>query len=92
MVYINGDLQDESDDIIDDAQLYFAFVRLAARARHIGGTKEWGEAIEEVMEDYVESIPGAKERITKVLRIMLTAWIAGRLRLQAEEMIQALEA
>ncbi len=92
MAYINGDLQDESDDIIDDAQLYFAFVRLAARARHIGGTKEWGEAIEEVMADYVEPTPGAKERITKVLRIMLTSWIAGRLRLQAEEMIQALEA
>jgi len=92
MAYINGDLQDESDDIIDDTQLYFTFVRLAARARHIGGTKKWGEAIAEVMEDYEETIPGAKERITKVLRIMLTAWIAGRLRIQSEEMIRDLDA
>ena len=30
--YINGDLEDESDDIIDDSRLYFMFVRLAAQA------------------------------------------------------------
>ena len=88
--YINGDLTDESDDTIDDTALYFMFVKLAARARHIGGTKEWGEAVQEVMEDYVEPIPGAKERIIKVLRIMLTAWIASRLRQEAEQMLSEL--
>ena len=29
--YINGQLDDTSDDMIDDAELYFLFVRLAAR-------------------------------------------------------------
>ena len=33
MSYINGDLDDESDDMIDDAALYFMFVRLAAQSR-----------------------------------------------------------
>ena len=89
--YINGSLTDESDDIIDDAVLYFKFVSLAARARHIGGTKEWGEALEEVMANYAEPYPGAREKVTQVLRIMLTAWIASRLRTQADEMIAALE-
>lgn len=88
--YINGNLADESDDLIDDTVLYFMFVKLAARARHIGGDKEWGEALEDVMADYVEPIPGAKERIVQVLRIMLTAWIASRLRQQAEEMVASL--
>lgn len=88
--YINGSLTDESDDTIDDAVLYFKFVSLAARARHIGGTKEWGEAVIEVMADYTEPIPGAKERIIKVLHIMLTAWIASRLRLEAEQMLNNL--
>lgn len=88
--YINGSLTDESDDTIDDAVLYFKFVSLAARARHIGGTKEWGEALIEVMADYTEPIPGAKERIIKVLHIMLTAWIASRLRLEAEQMLNNL--
>ena len=87
MRYINGSLTDESDDIIDDAILYFKFVSLAARARHSGGSKEWGEALDEVMSDYAEPFPGAKEKITKVLRIMLTAWIAAQLRDQTNRMI-----
>ena len=44
--YINGKLDEESDDIIDDAVLYFMFVKLAARARYIGGTESWDIAIE----------------------------------------------
>ena len=89
--YINGSLTDESDDIIDDAVLYFKFVSLAARARHIGGSKEWGEALAEVMENYTEPFPGAREKVTQVLRIMLTAWIAGQLRDQTNNMIANLE-
>jgi len=89
--YINGSLTDESDDIIDDAVLYFKFVSLAARARHIGGSKEWGEALEEVMETYTEPYPGAREKVTKVLRIMLTAWIAARLKEQTDQMLAALD-
>ena len=88
--YINGSLTDESDDIIDDTVLYFKFVSLAARARHIGGSKEWGEALEEVMENYTEPYPGAREKVTKVLRIMLTAWIASRMKDQADRMIAEL--
>ena len=91
MRYINGDLTDESDDIIDDTVLYFMFVKLAARARHIGGTKEWSEAIADVMSVYREPFPGASDRIAKVLRIMLTAWIAGRLKQETEDMIQNLQ-
>ena len=90
MTYINGSLTDESDDIIDDTALYFMFVSLAARARHIGGSKEWGEALEEVMASYTEPFPGAREKVTKVLRIMLTAWIAARLKEQTDAMIAEL--
>lgn len=89
--HINGNLTDESDDIIDDTALYFKFVSLAARARHIGGTTEWGEALNEVMADYAEPYPGAREKVTKVLRIMLTAWIASQLKRQVDEMIVNLE-
>lgn len=88
--YINGSLTDESDDIIDDTVLYFKFVSVAARARHIGGTKEWGEALEEVTENYAEPYPGAKEKVKKVLQIMLTAWIVSQLREQTNQMISQL--
>ncbi len=88
--YVNGNLADDSDDLIDDAVLYFMFVRLAARARHIGGTEQWDEAVESVLTDYREPVPGAKERVRKVLRTMLTAWVANRLRLETEEMLKSL--
>ena len=88
--YVNGDLTDESDDLIDDAVLYFMFVQLAARARHIGGTQQWDEAVESVLADYREPVPGAKERVRKVLRTMLTAWVANRLRMETEEMLKNL--
>ena len=91
MQYINGSLVDESDDLVDDIVLYFMFVKLAARARDIGGTKEWDEALEEITADYVEPIPGAKDRLKIVLRIMLTAWIATRFRQQAEDMLKKIQ-
>lgn len=87
LTYINGELHDDTDDLVDDAKLYFFFVRLAARARYIGGSQSWDDALEEVTAEYVEPVPGAREKLVKVLRIMLTAWVSAQLRLQAENMI-----
>ena len=91
MQYINGDLTDETDDIIDDAVLYFMFVKLAARARHLGGNQSWEEAIENAMSAYAEPIPGARERVEKVLRVMLMAYISSRFKQQVDDMVDALK-
>jgi DNA-binding transcriptional MerR regulator len=88
--YINGELDNEGDDLIDDSQLYFMFVRLAARARYIGGNQSWDDALVEVAADYTEPVPGAREKLIKVLRIMLTACVAAQLRYQAEKMMTQL--
>ena len=90
MAYLNGDLADDSDDLIDDAILYFMFVRLAARARYIGGDQTWDDALAEITADYEEPIPGAKEKLVKVLKIMLTAWVSGRIKAEAEKMLAEL--
>ena len=87
MAYLNGRLEDESDDLVDDAKLYFMFVRLAARARQVGGDKEWEEALQEITADYTEPVPGARDKLIRVLRIMLTVWAANTLRTAAEKMI-----
>ena len=87
LTYVNGELDDESDDLIDDTVLYFMFLRLAARARHIGGRDSWDEAIADILKNYDEPIPGAKKRIDQVLRIMLTAWIGVRTIQKAEQML-----
>ena len=91
LAYINGRLDDESDDLIDDTVLYFMFLRLAARARHIGGKDSWDEAIADILSDYREPIPGAKARIDKVLRIMLTAWIGVQTIRRADQMLAQLK-
>ena len=91
MGYLNGDLADERDDLIDDTLLYFLFVRLAARARHLGGTKAWDDAVAEAIQDYREPVPGARDKLANVLRIMLTAWCATRLQQEAQDMIHNLQ-
>ena len=91
MQYINGDLTDESDDLIGDAELYFMFVKLAARARHIGGTQNWEDAIAEATAAYIEPQPGARQRVQKVLRTMLTAWICSRFKQQVDAMVDELQ-
>lgn len=90
MSYLNGSLVDESDDLVDDTMLFFFFVKLAARARYIGGSKAWDDALIEITEDYREPVPGAREKLIRVLKIMLTVWCANMLKQQAEEMIAQL--
>lgn len=91
MRYLNGDLTDENDDLVDDTLLLFLFVRLAARARYIGGSQTWDDALIQVTEDYNEPIPGARQKLIKVLKVMLTVWLANRLKAEAERMLETLE-
>ncbi len=90
--YINGNLDDEADDMIDDSRLYFLFVRMASHHRRMHNPAGRDEKLEEVLALYEEPIPGARERVKKVLQIMLTAWAAALLRQQAEQMVQSLKA
>ena len=85
--YINGQLDDDSDDTIDDSRLYFMFVRLAAHAKQIDQSQAWQEAIDRVLQDYDEPTPGARDRIAQVLRIMLIAYVAARMKDQAETLL-----
>ena len=91
LTYINGELDDESDDLIDDSQLYFLFVRLAANFSIMHNPQGRDAYVEQVLSDYQEPVPGAKERVKKVLRIMLTAWAAAQLRQLAEQMVVGLQ-
>ena len=89
--YVNGHLDDESDDMIDDSVLYFLFVRLACYYSGESNAGKREEYLETVLVGYVEPMPGARERVAKVLRVMLTAWAASQLRKAAEDMAKALE-
>lgn len=88
--YLHIDLTSESDIFVNDTDLFFFFTRLAACAKYLGGSKDWDDALLEITENYQEPVPGAKIKLMNVLKIMLTAWYANILRLQAENMIAQL--
>lgn len=89
--YINGHLDDESDDSIDDSQLYFAFLRVAAEYQGLMMDRErLAQCIHESLADYREPVPGARERVERVLHIMLTAWASSQLQREAEYLLTQL--
>lgn len=90
LTYINGQLDDESDDLIDDSQLYFMFLRLAARVKELDRAEGRETVLEEALSNYAEPMPGAKARVKAVLRIMLTAYVAARMQQEAGKMLDNL--
>ena len=89
--YVNGELDNEADDLIDDSKLYFLFIRLASMHRQMNNPEGRDIALEKVLADYQEPVPGARDRVEKVLRVMLTAWAASMMRQQACVMVEALK-
>ncbi len=86
--YVNGALDSEEDDIIDDAALYFLFVRLASRVGELHDREKLNAALEDSLRDYMEPVPGARLRVEKALKVMLTAWVAAGIRQEAERLLE----
>lgn len=89
--FVNGQLDCEQDDMIDDSDLYFIFVGLAANAEELYRAEDRDAVLEKALADYREPVPGAKIRVKETLRIMLTAWLAARMTQEAEKMLQTLQ-
>ena len=87
--YVNGRLDEESDDLIDDNALYGIFVKLAASVKNQRFDLE--TAIAQSLENLPERMPGANERIQKALKAMLLAWVSGELRAQAAALTDEME-
>lgn len=88
---INGRLDDEGDDTINDSRLYFYFLRLAGAACQAGrGGMVSDTEIHAAIADYTEPAPGVREKIALVLKIMLTAWQSAQLQHEAEAMLAEL--
>ena len=89
--YVNGQLSDESDDMIDDSQLYFMFVKLSARMKELQDYEAGAKLLDAHLADYAEPVPGARERVRTVLKIMLTAYLAAQMMQEAEKMLNKLQ-
>ncbi len=89
--YINGTLNDESDDLIGDAELYHKYVDMFAlfKSAAIDG-EAISNAAEKTVENYKEPTPGAKKRLKKMLEVMAYADLASVTRKKAEQLLSHL--
>ncbi len=85
--YVNGHLDDVSDDTVDDSRLYIWLIECICAPP--GGE---AEALRRCLEEYQEPFPGAARRLEQVLRIMTTAYAAAEMKKKAQAMIDGLDA
>ncbi|HBL83337.1 MAG: hypothetical protein A2Y17_05385 [Clostridiales bacterium GWF2_38_85] len=95
--YINGVLSDESDDAIDDNQLYNYYVNLIVQLNKRGhevsyiDNNKLCESVINMLHDYKEPFTGAKKRLQKVLVIMVNAHLSALLSKKTELLIGELD-
>lgn len=86
MTYINGNADDESDDIISDVDLYDIFSRVTEGIDLDSLSNEsTGERAERVLDGFMPESP-ERERLKRALTIMATAHIAGQYKKQADRL------
>ena len=87
--YINGKIEDTSDDIIRDSVLYDYICRiLEALTREDTASKATIKTvIAEQIADYEEAMPGARDRLATALEIIVTAYYAALIKKSSDEML-----
>ncbi len=86
MTYINGDADDEQDDIISDVALYDIFERVVDSVAHSEPTHESvGEESRRILDEYMDPSP-ERDRLKEALIVMVIACIAGRYKQEADRL------
>ena len=87
--YINGRLDDRSDDIIRDSVLYDYICRILERLteRDVCSMASIKEVIREQITDYEEAMPGARERLANALEIIVVAYYAALIKRRSDELL-----
>ncbi len=92
MSSLNGHLDDESDDMIEDDVLYLYFVQLILRLEDRNVSEQTlYQGIEEVLDAYREPFSGARERLAKALQIMTYAYFSAHLQKMAVTQLERLK-
>ena len=91
--YINGRVDDRSDDIIRESELYDYICRILDAL--MSGDREvqistLRECIEEVTAEYDEKISGARRRLTNALEIIIIAYYASIIKSHSDKRIDEL--
>lgn len=92
--YINGDIEDTSDDIIRDSVLYDYICRILDHMKlaDVCSLEAVGSIVEEFTGDYVEPFEGAKKRLEKALEIIIVTYYAALMKQRATKLLEELGA
>ena len=90
--YINGSVDDRSDDIIEDAVLYDYICKILDKLMtydvcSLGSIRE---AIEEETAEYREAMLGARERLSRALEIIIVAYYASIIKKHSDSLVDEL--
>ena len=90
--YINGKVDDRSDDIIEDSILYDYICKILDKLMtyelcSLGSIRE---AISDEIKEYKEVMPGARERLARALEIIVVAYYASLMKRHSDSLISDL--
>ena len=89
LYYINGKIDDKSDDIIRDSVLYDYICRIldSLMQQDICSMASIKEVIREQIQNYEEAMEGARERLANALEIIVVAYYAALIKRRSDEML-----
>ena len=87
--YINGKIDDTSDDIIRDSVLYDYICRIleTLTRKDVATKASITEVIRDQISDYKEAMAGARDRLAIALEIIVTAYYAALIKRSSDEML-----
>jgi hypothetical protein len=91
--YINGRVDDASDDIISDSMLYDYICRILSSmmdSEQVSLSNVRG-LVESVTTDYEEPVSGARERLVRALEVIVVTYTAALLKRHADELFVELQ-
>ncbi|MBQ9804977.1 MAG: DUF1836 domain-containing protein [Clostridia bacterium] len=92
--YINGDVEDTSDDIISDSMLYDYICRILSYINESGGCAldSIKNVVEDMTIDYEEPVEGARARLNRALEIIVVTYYSALMKQHAAELLETLGA
>ena len=87
--YINGKVDDDSDDIIEDSVLYDYICKILdmLMTYDVCSLGSIREAIDVITKDYHEKMDGARERLSKALEIIVVAYYAALIKKHSDSLL-----
>ncbi len=88
MSFVNGKVDDRSDDIISDSALYTLIqkgVDMLEERGNLLSEDNVKSIVDEVIGDYAGPRPDSREKLIRALRVMLYGYLSAKLRMRAEK-------